>query len=139
MDTYIEDKTGRSINEIFETEGETAFREAERAALKEIIANRQETVVASGGGTPCFQDNMQLMKAAGTVVYLQAQPQTLVARLEKSYNKRPMFADVDAAVKVAQLLTAREAIYLKADYTIKAETATVQDFENIVELCINRH
>ena len=69
LDQYIEEKEGLSVNEIFAKKGETAFREMERNTLREVTENIGG-VIATGGGTPCFFDNMEYMKTNGKVIYL---------------------------------------------------------------------
>lgn len=87
LDEYIEKKTKRSINDIFSIDGEQVFREIETKFLKQLIDQSKEaSVVSTGGGTPCFNNNMEAMKRAGKVIYLQASAQKIKENLEKSFK-----------------------------------------------------
>ena len=80
LDDYIEMQQGLSIVEIFSTLGEERFRELEVDALGEVAA-MTDVIVSCGGGTPCHGDNMALMNAAGTTVWLTTSPERITARL----------------------------------------------------------
>lgn len=67
LDRHIENRKGKSVSEIFETEGEEAFRMAERDALHSLSNN---LIVSCGGGTPCFYDNMEWISGNGITLYL---------------------------------------------------------------------
>lgn len=90
LDLEIVNFIGMSIPAYFDTYGEEAFRTLERDFLRKQ-ANRTGVVVSTGGGTPCYFDNMQWMKANGLVVYLYHSPKSLWSRLSKSdVRKRPV-------------------------------------------------
>ena len=82
LDECVESREGRSISEIFAKEGEEYFRKREREILHEICNEADEFVLATGGGTPCFFDNMDYMNQAGTTVFLNTSPLVIVDRLE---------------------------------------------------------
>ena len=82
MDPLIEQHCGKSIREIFASEGEEGFRLHEKEVLAELVAEQQECIVATGGGAPCFYDNMEVMNRAGVTVYFQMSPEKLAGRLE---------------------------------------------------------
>lgn len=93
LDDYIAGRQGQSVSEIFATMGEDAFRAMEREALSDIIARSDaQLIVACGGGTPCFGDNMDLMSAAGTTVWLDAPVGVLLRRLRLERAGRPLVA-----------------------------------------------
>ena len=73
LDLFIEGRYRKTIRQIFEAEGEEAFREIERKALHEV-AEFEDIILSTGGGTPCFFDNMTYMNSVGTTVYLKASP-----------------------------------------------------------------
>lgn len=81
MDTLFEQREKTTIAKYFEQYGQEAFREKEAALLLDIIAEGKPLVLATGGGTPCFNDNMAAMKQAGHTVYLYAPPGVLARRL----------------------------------------------------------
>lgn len=119
LDNWIVEKQGQSIAEIFEKKGESYFRKSEQQALKEI--STREAVVALGGGTPCFYNNMELIKASGTSVYLNVPLEVLIGRLKQNPGKRPLIARLDEAeinAFVKNKLEERTPFYLKADYII---------------------
>src|SRR3972149_3269851 len=89
LDDYLEKKAGRTIKHIFETEGEKKFRELERSVLLEVI-KQDNIVVSTGGGTPCFFDNIEVMKKNGVTVYLEADINTLSDRLFNAKIHRPL-------------------------------------------------
>ena len=94
LDDWIEERSGTSIKEIFETCGEDHFRALESAVLRdtEKIA---EAVIACGGGTPCYGDNMAWMNSHGITVYLRASVDLLVERLISETAHRPLLKGLD--------------------------------------------
>lgn len=95
-DQIVRFNTGKSIAAIFEDEGEEAFRIHEQSALWQTM-DMQHLVVATGGGTPCWFDNMERMNATGLTVYLQCEPAELQRRLRLSAVNRPLFDGLDEA------------------------------------------
>ncbi|MCM1077086.1 MAG: shikimate kinase [Bacteroides sp.] len=93
LDDYIEARAGKKIREIFAEDGEAAFRDLERRMLLEVSGKRN-AIVACGGGTPCFGDNMGLMNARGVTVLLQTSHDRLFERLKRGRWKRPLIANL---------------------------------------------
>lgn len=91
LDTEIEKTAQKTIPQIFETEGETAFRQKEQAVLKKAL-QKENTVIALGGGTPCFFDNMEKINAVAFSVYLKTPVSILQHRLLKEQAQRPLLA-----------------------------------------------
>ena len=91
LDKYIEERYFKSVPDIFAHEGEAAFREKERLALREV-AQFEDIIIGTGGGAPCYFDNMQQMNEAGITIYLAPDNETLACRLLKSKNERPLIA-----------------------------------------------
>ena len=91
LDKYIEERNFKSVPDIFAQEGEAAFREKERQALLEV-AEFEDIVIGTGGGAPCFFDNMQLMNKSGVTIYLAPDIETLAFRLLKSKTERPLIS-----------------------------------------------
>lgn len=89
LDHYIEAKEGRSIRKIFEEEGESYFRKIEKECLHEM-KNKEMTVISTGGGTPCFFDNMRWMNENGITVFLETPPEILAERLISEMENRPL-------------------------------------------------
>lgn len=92
LDNYIEKRFHASVREIFAQKGEEGFRKIERAMLREV-ADFENVIVACGGGTPCFFDNMELMNSKGTTVFLNTSLDKLHTRLMRGRHKRPLIAD----------------------------------------------
>lgn len=93
LDDYIEEREGCTIKEIFATRGEEAFRAIEREALTEV-SRMPETLVACGGGTPCFGDNMDRLNSCGLTVFLDAPHHSLLSRLKEGRARRPLIASL---------------------------------------------
>ena len=119
LDDWIAKREGKDITEIFQQEGEAYFRKVEQQALLEV--STKEAVVALGGGTPCFYNNMQIIKASGTSVYLNVPQEVLIGRLKQNRVKRPLIArleEMEINAFVHSKLEERAPFYLQADYII---------------------
>ncbi len=92
MDFRIEQRYRKTIKELFAERGEAGFREIESRMLDEI-SYMEDVVVACGGGTPCFNDNMAKMNERGVTVWLEASPERIVQRLVINRARRPLMAD----------------------------------------------
>lgn len=108
-DEVIEARTGRTVREIFESDGEDAFRKLEAAVLAEALADPTPAVVAAAGGTVLAEANRRCMEASGTVIWLRADPGVLVERATAG-DHRPLL-DGDPAGVLASMAAAREALY----------------------------
>jgi len=123
-DELIEKKEGMPITAIFEKRGEDYFREVEFRVLKEIIYTGGEllTIVATGGGMPCFGNNLAVMKAHGSIIYLQSNLSDIIQRIDHD-TTRPLFTqnlkDKNSTENLQTLLIRREAYYRKADFIIE--------------------
>lgn len=114
LDAAIEAAAGRSIAELFASEGEAAFRKREREAIERVAG--QGLVVALGGGAVAQPGAVERLLATGRLVYLRARPETLAARVG-SDAARPLLAGLDGPGRLARLrslLAAREGAYLRA-------------------------
>lgn len=105
-----------TVAELIEKSGMDFFRLQEQLALHQVAKNN--TVVATGGGAPCFFDNLEWMKKNGTVVYIELDEKTLFHRLKQSnLNERPLLAgktDMELAQYIAQTLKHRSTYYNQA-------------------------
>jgi shikimate kinase len=120
LDSYIESRNFKTIPEIFAQEGEDAFRRAEQKALHEVT-EFDNLVVATGGGAPCFFDNMEVIKRSGKSVYLNGSPRILAARLLKSKTERPLIKGKSESELVAfidETLARRSVWYKQADVVL---------------------
>lgn len=141
LDAYVEQQAGMSIPQIFEREGESTFRKRETGVLREIVNNTatQNTIIACGGGTPVWNDNLEVMKHAGCVVYLEADIDTLTRNLGSGAPQRPLLLAGDLRETLKQTLALRKPIYEQAHHVLSVENITVATFAQIQDLCINRH
>jgi shikimate kinase len=95
LDTEIVNYTQKSINDIFEQEGEEYFRKIESKLLKSISENKDHFIMATGGGAPCFFDNMEFMNDQGITFYIDTDITFLLKRLSrKGINKRPLLKKI---------------------------------------------
>lgn len=95
LDVLITDHEKKPVTDIFAQQGETYFRQLESRMLKETLSCTR-TIIATGGGTPCFFDNMDWMNTQGVTIFLDVSIPELVQRLTtvtKAQQKRPLFAD----------------------------------------------
>lgn len=114
-DSLIEEQAGVTISEMFETQGEAAFRAAETKMLERLLDRQSRAVISVGGGLPLREENRALLKKLGTVVYLQVQPDTVLARL-KGDTSRPLLRGGDAVERVNSLLAYRDPFYKMASH-----------------------
>jgi shikimate kinase len=111
-DTVLEQRVGKTIREIFDTEGEPAFRRYERETIAELLA-RERLVIAAGGGAILNADTRREMRSAGPVVWLQASVDTLASRIADDATttaRRPNLA-AGGVQEIRALLAAREPLY----------------------------
>ena len=126
-DSQIEKETSKSIKEIFETDGEIAFRKLETDTIRSID---RKAIIACGGGLTAHNNNIEYLKHKGTVIYLKASTETLIKRLEKNKNKRPLISNLTNAKRlefIRKILKEREKTYKQADYTIETDNKTVKE------------
>ncbi len=124
LDKEIEGRTGQSIDDLFRIGGELVFRKYEQEALSETIKHTK-AVIATGGGTPCFGDNMLFMNAEGVTVYLRMSLLSITHRLENARYRRPLVKNLkgkELADYVRHKLAEREEHYLQSHCVIKGET-----------------
>ena len=132
LDDYIETRAGKKIREIFVDEGEAAFRGIEREMLLEV-SEKANVLVACGGGTPCFGDNMSLMNSRGITVLLQTSHERLFERLKRGRHKRPLIAaltDEQLDVFIEEQLEKRMPHYSKSAENFDS---TLLEYENQIE------
>lgn len=121
LDAFIEENEGKTIAAIFAETGENGFRILERENLLRL-ATLPPSVVATGGGTPCFFDNMERMKQQGRTIYLKTPPEVLFERLKPERAQRPLLKDLDDAglqAFIRERLEMREPYYLQADVVLE--------------------
>lgn len=101
MDEEIESTADMSINDIFSSRGEEGFRNLEREVLHDLIRQYQNAgkivLISTGGGVPCFFDNMEVMNRFGTTIFINPSVERLCARLESKHMDRPLIKDKNPA------------------------------------------
>ena len=91
LDQWIENQQELTVAEIFAQYGEEAFRDMETEAIRNM-EKEEEVVISTGGGAPCHNDNMELLRSSGLTIYLKLSPEALASRLTYSKTKRPLLA-----------------------------------------------
>jgi shikimate kinase len=134
LDEYIERKESKKISKIFSSYGEEKFRiiEKENLRLLEILG---ETVISTGGGAPCFHQNMDWMNQNGLTVYLKHDPEDLYSRLKSSRKKRPLISGLTKTKLLEYIkdtLAEREVFYNQAQLIVEAKSIKPKELEDRV-------
>ena len=134
LDVGIEKAMRMSVTDIFEKKGEEKFREMEGYHLRKF-KRKQNFVLACGGGTPCFSDNIEWMKLQGKVIYLKAEPEILLKHVMSETEKRPVIKKVDPSELlrfIQDKLKEREPVYSKADFILNVEELNEKSLSHII-------
>ena len=134
LDHKLEQQVELSIAEYFSLFGEDAFRKLESEVLKNTIYP-ENAIVSTGGGLPCFFDNMDWMNAHGKTVYIKLAPKTLADRLENGKEERPLLQEKHGDELVAfieQKLAEREDFYSQANIVADGLSLTAEKLEQIL-------
>ncbi len=128
LDDYIERRYKHTITSIFNLVGEEGFRKIENQALQEV-ALLKNVIVSTGGGTPCFFDNMDIIKKNGVSIYLKYTPKFLYKRLVNARKERPLIKKnkENLLEYITDTLLLREEYYMKADYKIEKINISTKD------------
>ena len=138
LDTWIENREGISVAQLFEEKGELYFRKQEHYHLKELLQDTAPKVVALGGGTPCYHNNMELLQNAANVktIYLNASASFLAKRLLPEKEKRPLIQHLNSESALMEFvgkhLFERLSFYQKANQSLMVEGKTVGDLVSAV-------
>lgn len=124
-DRVIEARAGMPITEIFAQQGEPAFRDWERRIVAEL-EQRENTVIATGGGLPAIEGNLASLKRHAIVICLWATPEIILERVA-AHTHRPLLNDPDPLAKIRKLLAAREPFYREADVLISTDRRSPRD------------
>ncbi len=132
LDEAIIREQQQSIPAIFKTQGEDTFRNIERKELSKQL-KRANTIVSCGGGTPCFFDNLEMMKTAGTVIFLDTPMPILQFRFAQLLrNGRPLLKNFKT---LEQLYLKRRGFYNQADLIFENKLTLTKDVEKLAK-CI---
>lgn len=131
-DERIEERTGKTVREIFATDGEAAFRTLETEALREALAAPEATVIAAAGGVVLREENRRLLRSSGArVIWLSADPRVLVERVASGMH-RPLLDD-DAAGTLQRMWDEREALYREvADAIVSVDGRSINEVAEAV-------
>jgi shikimate kinase len=134
LDKLIEQEAGKTIREIFEQEGENAFRKMEGSLLRKEMPSKK-FVMATGGGAPCFFGNMDFMKNTGLVIWLNPPIDELVNRVSRSVDTRPVLGGLKSkdALKahLLSLIEKRRSWYQQAHVIIEDDSSIEKVVEKI--------
>jgi len=137
LDVIIEMKEKRTIPEIFKTQGENYFRKIESTVLKDCCENTEEFVMATGGGTPCFFDNMEQINKSGKSIFLDVHTKEIAYRIKRTnLNKRPLFTnlhDEELKDKIEFLRSQRIHYYQKAHHRIVSNKVLISDILSLIK------
>ena len=138
-DQLIESLEKRSISEIFNSSGQEYFREKEKEILHATLEN-ENIIVSTGGGLPCFFDNMEWMNTNGLTVYLEANPGLLFHRLSGAKAGRPLIEkldDVELMEQISRHIAIRTPYYSKAKIVIGAASVNVKSLAEKIQDYLN--
>ena len=133
LDWYIETRMRKKVKQIFDERGEEGFRIIEKNMLHEV-AEFEDVVVACGGGTPCFFDNMEYLVGQGDVVYLRGTPDVLFRHLKMGKGVRPLLlgkSDEDLLEYIKENVEKREEFYMKANHIV--DIPCMEDEDKILD------
>lgn len=133
LDEMIEAEQGVSIAAIFENDGESYFRNLETSMLQRF-ADMNNCLLACGGGTPCFNHNIDWMNKNGITIYLSADPQIILNRIAGEKDKRPLISklnDTEILSFIDQKLKEREPFYRKAKYILPVKNLNAESLSII--------
>ena len=133
LDWYIETRMRKKVKQIFDERGEEGFRIIEKNMLHEV-AEFENVVVACGGGTPCFFDNMEYLVGQGDVVYLRGTPDVLFRHLKMGKGVRPLLlgkSDDELLEYIKENVEKREEFYMKANHIV--DIPCMEDEDKILD------
>ena len=142
LDREIILKNNSTVSEIFENRGEIYFRKEEHQMLKKFLNEEKDCILSLGGGTPAYYDNMQMITEYTESIYLRASVPTLVTRLLKQKQKRPLIAripDSDLPEFIAKHLFERQTYYGQAKYTVVTDGKTPEEISGEIAALLNPH
>lgn len=136
LDKEIIRNENMDINSIFQQKGEEYFRGVESSLLKQVTVSNSSFVMATGGGTPCFADNIDFMNARGLTIYIRATVEDLLERLsEKGLKKRPLLKEVapeELRAKLASQLQSRKSYYEKCQHILAYHSSMESEIVDVI-------
>jgi shikimate kinase len=135
LDSYIEEKEKTSIQEIFNHTGENEFRKIEQVCLQEILSHKTPRIISLGGGTICFYNNLELIKASGLLIYLELSAAAISSRITTSSQQRPLLKNLqgdDLLKNIEERLNHRKKYYEQSDISINGLNLTTQQLHQAI-------
>lgn len=135
LDEKITEQDGRQVNEIFQMDGEEYFRFLEKDVMHLLTESHETFVMATGGGTPCFYNNIDYLKKQGVVVWLNCSTGNILERLVKEKSKRPLISHIpDKELKsyIIKKYSSRKIFYQQANVILPEETITLESLVNSI-------
>lgn len=135
LDEVIVEAEEMAISDIFATKGEDYFRERESMLLREL-SRQNNFLISCGGGTPCFQDNMDFMNDRGITVWINPSLEAMVERLQRKKYKRPLIQDLDDEDLldfVEKKLAERAPFYQQSKHIISSDNISLDTFTQNIE------
>lgn len=136
LDKFITKKEKKTIPEIFNNYGEKKFRKLERKYLEKVV-KKNNIILACGGGTPCFFNNIYLINKHFNTIYLKKNTEKIIQTLKKKPHKRPLISNLtenELSEFVYEKIKTREKYYLKAKRVFKFDEYILNDLINFIEL-----
>ena len=136
IDEMVERNEGKSIAKIFAEDGEDYFRKLESFELRNLLS-KNNFIAATGGGTPCFNDNITWMNENGTSVYLQSSPENIFKRLVSEKEKRPLIKNLDdeeLLFYITEKIKEREFFYQQAKIILHVDELPTNYFPEFLKL-----
>ena len=134
LDKEIEKTESKTIAEIFAGNGEAYFRQKENEVLKSF-ADKNDFVLATGGGAPCFHDNIEWMNAHGITIWIDEPLSTIASRLQKEKSHRPLIANIadeELEAFFYEMREKRQPFYSKAKFRLNGNNISEKDFLKIL-------
>ncbi|MFM7852430.1 MAG: shikimate kinase [Flammeovirgaceae bacterium] len=136
LDAEIEKSEVTSISEIFKLHGESHFREVEHLQLTKWVDEEKNFVMATGGGAPCFFNNIDLMNSAGVTIFLDVPAREIAKRISVQSANRPLLLNLsfeELKDKIEFLRSQRKSFYRKAKCIVKGEKLNIADLLAVVK------
>tara|TARA_R110002051_G_scaffold3799_10_gene20316 strand:+ start:65 stop:580 length:516 start_codon:yes stop_codon:yes gene_type:complete len=125
LDEYIESKLNSSVSDLFKDKGELFFRKMEHKYIQQLMNKKKAFVLSTGGGTPCYSNNLDVIKAeTSNVFYLKVSINGLIKRLLLEKDSRPLIKNIeneDLPEFIGKHLFERNNFYLKANHVISCD------------------
>lgn len=142
LDDFMVERENMSIDQIFSQKGEIYFRKKEHHYLLELLNLPGHKIIALGGGTPCYHDNISLLKTEGIVsIYLKTSIETLANRLKSETEKRPIlkrFSTPEELTEfIAKHLFERQYYYSQADFIIQTDHKEAMEIAKEIATLLN--